>query len=113
MTAELGIPVAALHAELHALVRRGHVDPGDLLNQGALVLEPEPEGQIHLPGLHVPVVVLRPVHPIGLTVKAPPGGDLLIHIYEQPRRDHVGTRVDAGLLDSRSRRSTSCPACLV
>src|SRR5262249_13149084 len=97
---QLGIPMTPLETELHALIGCGHVDPGDLLYEGALVLQPEAEGQVHLSSLDVPVVVGRPVHPVSLAVQSAPGTDLLVHIDEQALRNDIRAGIDPGLLEA-------------
>src|ERR1700743_3031984 len=95
---ELGVPMTVLHAELDALVGRGHVDTRDLLHQRALVLQPEAERQIHLAALDIPVVILRPVHDVGFPIDAG-WGYLLIRVYVQTARNDVRGGVDTTLLD--------------
>src|SRR5882762_4111250 len=96
---ELRIPRATLPAELRTFVRRRHVDSGYLPYEGSLILKPEPEGQVHLSGLHVPAVVGRPVHAVRLAVESPAWGNLLIDVYRESLRDRARVEIDTRLLE--------------
>ena len=72
--------------------------PLERLDQGGLVLQSQPEGQVHLAALHVPGVVGRPEHAPGLAVQRSARSDLLVHVHQQAVGDHARLQVNACLL---------------
>ncbi len=97
---ELRAPRAGLEAELHAIVRRVEADARHLADERRVVLEPQPERQVHLPGLHV--VALRFVEeesPVGLEVPAVARRELLVDVHRQPVGNDVDVEVGAQLVD--------------
>src|SRR6202050_356181 len=96
---ELRIPGAALPSEFHSLIGRGHVDSGGGEYEGSLVLKPQPEGQVHLPGFEIPVVRRGPVQNIGFAIERASRSDLLIDVRQKPVGNDIRFQVDAGLLE--------------
>ena len=73
--------------------------PETALNERSLILQPQAEGQIHLPGFEVPVVSGRPVCSVSFDIERAARRHLLVHIHGEAIGNDRRVGINAHLLE--------------